>query len=358
MSLEDPVEKYLPELSGTPAGQITFRELTTHTSGLPRLPSNLIPSDPLTPYKDYQLSDLMAFLKSFQFEHSKPFSFQYSNLGAGLLGYALSRISGLDYENMIRKLIAEPLEMTDSTVALSSSQFPRTAQGYNSSMEENPLWDLSVLVGAGGVRSSLHDMLKFLNANLSPEATPLTAAIKLSHQVHTADPSVGLGWFFDGDGADNNFNDDLMIWHNGQTGGFYSFVGFKPKKRTGIIILTNTASTVQCLPSIVFGHDCKLPKEYLHSDSQLASFLGKYELAPVRHHATQLIPLDSNHWANKDPNACPVRRSIRRRRRLRYHHFLAESSHSDPRRNGAHRSESDPVTNFRKAEVTPLMTES
>jgi D-alanyl-D-alanine-carboxypeptidase/D-alanyl-D-alanine-endopeptidase len=274
LSLEDPLEKHLPELSSLPAGRITFRELTTHTSGLPRLPSNLNPQDLQNPYKDYHLANLLLFLKSFQFAQPGPFSFDYSNLGAGLLGYALSRVAGMDYDALIRDFIVRPLSMKDTGVALTAAQLQKTAQGYTSGLDAAPLWDLAILAGAGGMRSSLEDLLVFLKANLSPDSTPLSAAIRMSHQG--LEPAlggrVGLGWFLDG--AD----EDAMVWHNGRTGGFHSLVAFKPKERAGIVMLTNTASSMACLSALVFGKDCEPKKEFIHSDAQLRSFVGEYQL--------------------------------------------------------------------------------
>jgi CubicO group peptidase (beta-lactamase class C family) len=288
--LEDSIAMHLPELVGTAAGAITFRELTTHTSGLPCVPSNLTRSDPTNPYKDYQIDDLMTFLKSFQFEHPKPFPFEYSNLGVGLLGYVLSQVCGDDYDGMIRTLITRPLGMTDTGVVLTTSQLQRTAQGYYCVPDESPLWDLSVLAGAGGVRASLHDMMIFLKANLVPETTPFSSAIKLSQQIQAPGPTlnVGLGWIIWGSG------DDAMRWHNGQTGGFHSHIAFKPSEQTGVVMLTNTASDVQCLSDIAFGKDCEPKHEYQHTELQLQRFLGKYDFgdgdsAEVTRHNSFLV---------------------------------------------------------------------
>ena len=97
MKLEDPVATYLPKnvvvptRSGKP---ITLGELSTHTSGLPRLPTNLAPADWNDPYADYTVNDLYAFLGSYAFTVDPGTTFAYSNVGAGLLGHALTRLPG------------------------------------------------------------------------------------------------------------------------------------------------------------------------------------------------------------------------------------------------------------------------
>ena len=277
LSLDNRIEQHVPELTGLPSGGITLRELTSHTSGLPRLPTNLVPSDPLNPYKDYRLPHLIDFLRHFRFAHPGPFAVEYSNLGVGLLGYALSKFYGADYDRMIRTLITNPLEMKDTGTILSASQLQRTAQGYDSTMEENPLWDMSILAGAGSIRASLQDMLRFLAANLNPETSSLTSAIQLSHQIQVSGPedTLGLGWFIDGTG------DQTRISHNGQTGGFHSLIAFKPAEKTGLVVLTNTAANIPCLSHVVFETPCEpKPAEFAHTEPQLQSYLGEYEFEP------------------------------------------------------------------------------
>lgn len=272
--LDDPVHKFFPELAGTPAGQITLIELTTHASGLPRLPTNMKVSDDKNPYRDYQLPDLLDFLKSYKPTKPKPYPVEYSNLGVGLLGQVLAKAYGSDFETMIRELIAGPLGMPDTSVTLSPSQLGRTAQGHTSVLDETPLWDIPGLAGAGGIRSSLYDLLTFLRANLDPDSTPLGAAIRLSHQAHASlpDAKVGLGWFKYGSGEDE------MIVHNGQTGGFYSLVAFKPKQRSGMVLLTNTSASIKCIGTLFSGESCELEKEHPYSVEQLDSYVGNYAL--------------------------------------------------------------------------------
>ena len=64
---DQPIARYLKELQfgNESVEAITLRSLATHSSGLPRLPSNLSPSDSLDPYADYDHGDLTAFLRSF-----------------------------------------------------------------------------------------------------------------------------------------------------------------------------------------------------------------------------------------------------------------------------------------------------
>jgi CubicO group peptidase (beta-lactamase class C family) len=91
--LEDPVAKYLPETVIVPArngSEIRLVDLGTHRSGLPRMPSNFRPADPNNPYADYTPGLLYGFLTQHQLRRDIGAEAEYSNLGVGLLGHALT----------------------------------------------------------------------------------------------------------------------------------------------------------------------------------------------------------------------------------------------------------------------------
>ncbi len=93
--LTDPITEYLPPTVSAPSGndrQITLADLATHTSGLPRLPSNLIPADTANPYADYTVDQMYSFLSGYTLLRDVGAEFEYSNFGMGLLGHLLAQI--------------------------------------------------------------------------------------------------------------------------------------------------------------------------------------------------------------------------------------------------------------------------
>src|SRR5208283_4407870 len=89
VALTDPVSKYLPKgvkMPGRNGHAIMLQDLATHTSGLPRLPSNMKPKDFMNPYADYTPELLYQFLSSYELPRDPGSKWEYSNLGAGLLG--------------------------------------------------------------------------------------------------------------------------------------------------------------------------------------------------------------------------------------------------------------------------------
>jgi CubicO group peptidase (beta-lactamase class C family) len=241
VTLHDPAAKYLPENVKMPerSGKfITLLDLSTHSSGLPRLPGNLKPKDPSNPYAGYSVDDLYQFLSGYTLPRDPGSEFEYSNLGGGLLGHVLAYRAGTDYESLIRSRITQPLHMPDTAITLSSSMEQRMATGHNAMLARVAHWDLPTLAGAGALRSSANDMLTFLEAFLGYKESPLAPAMKAMFEVRrpAGQTQIGLGWLvYSTDGRE-------IAWHNGGTGGFRSFVGYDLNARIGVVVLSNTST--------------------------------------------------------------------------------------------------------------------
>ena len=245
VALDDPVAKYLPSDVKVPSRDdrpIRLVDLATHTSALPRLPDNLLPqivANPDNPYAKYSVADLHEFLNGHKLSGMPGKNFAYSNLGMGLLGQALARQFGKEYEELLIKRVADPLAMADTRITLSPAQQKRLCPGHTIEAMPTANWDIPTLAGAGAIRATADDMLAFLATQLAPAQTPLAAAIKLAQQPQfeiSKGESIALGWLMKtGEG---------IWWHNGQTGGYHSIVLFQPATRRGVVVLSNTAGEV------------------------------------------------------------------------------------------------------------------
>ncbi len=242
LALEDPVAKYLPESVKPPATDqpMTLLRLVTHHSGLPRMPSNFRPADPLNPYADYTFEKLLEFLPKAKVHATA--EFEYSNIGFGLLGNALSRRAGKDYEALVIERICAPLGMNDTKIALSDADRKRLAPPFDADLEANFNWDLGGIPGGGALRSTADDMLRYAAAHAGldlPGAKPpatLVKAIAATHEFRdkaSGEQHIALAWLA---------SKDRPLWHNGQTGGYHSFIAFNEKTKIGVVVLCNTAS--------------------------------------------------------------------------------------------------------------------
>jgi D-alanyl-D-alanine-carboxypeptidase/D-alanyl-D-alanine-endopeptidase len=246
IALNDPLRELLPAgtVAKPPGKEITLLDLVTQHSGLPRMPDNFNPTDPNNPYVDYGVSQLYAYIAHHGVEISADPAFLYSNLGFGLLGQALSNRSGTTYAGLLKAQITDPLGMQDTSISLSDDQTRRLIPGHLPNHQPAHGWDLNAFAGAGAIRSTASDMLKYLEAQLhpreialskSPNANTLPAAVVQSHRLR-ADVGPGtriaFAWMF---------NSKYAYWHNGATGGYASFAFFNPEEDSAAIVLFNTA---------------------------------------------------------------------------------------------------------------------
>lgn len=265
LDLDGRVADLLPEgwTLPEPARAITLRHCTTHTSGLPRLPANLLNfADALRlaflgndPYRDYPEEKFRQALATVQLNHEPGAVYEYSNFGAGLLGFVLARHNGSDYESLVTEAICRPLGMHGTAVAADERAGDRLPSKYRMVLKLGPVgfglesdeWRIpNHLAGAGAVRSTGRDMMTFLKANMGLVSTPIDAAIRRSHRGLFRDPtglSIGMNWI-------RSFDDELaqdVVWHNGGTGGFRTYFGFTEDRRFGVFVLGNTAHSVDAL---------------------------------------------------------------------------------------------------------------
>lgn len=210
---------------------ITLRQLATHTSGLPGLPKGFLAKmgNQQNPYAGLEQSDLYVYLKNPEGKRS-PGRFEYSNLGMGLLGHVLEWVTGKDLQTLASEKIFTPLSMQ-------ATNFDTAAlvQGFDEKGQPNPSWDLSVLPGAGAFKSTMADMLRFAKANLEP-SDPLWPSLHKMHPQQGQGPT-GIAWM-QPTFIDRIVGNQSMVWHNGRTGGFTSYISVDPGQKTAVVILS------------------------------------------------------------------------------------------------------------------------
>jgi len=241
VNYDDRVAKYLPKevVNWSAEVSITLEDLATHSSGLPRMPSNFLKRaifSPSNPYKNYTVEDMYDFLKDFEPSPKSERKPDYSNLGMGLLGHILAEVDELSYEAMVRKRIFEPLQMDDSLIEIAEEQL---IQGHDGSGSPTSQWDLPTFAGAGAIRSNTTDMMKYLVANINGEA-PFVSTHAPKKEMSSF-RKIGLAWI-------NQKKGKLTFtWHNGGTGGFRTFTGFSKEEKVGVIVMANSIQSVDAI---------------------------------------------------------------------------------------------------------------
>ena len=274
VSLDDPVAKYLPANVHVPSKDgkmITLLNLAEQRSGLPRLPTNMNPPYPDDPYESYGTDKLYAFLNSYSLLRDPGSKWEYSNLGFGLLGQALANRDGKSYEEMLRARILEPLRMSETAIALNAYQQSKFAVGHDGDGNAVHPWDFEALAGAGAIRSSLYDMLKYLRCNMGEG--PLATVCLFAQQPRAAMPGgqIGLAWWTSAP--------QQIVNHGGDTAGYHAMIAISADHSRGVVVLTNGGdSGVEAVGLHALDPNLPMPKyDVAHvAPTQLDAYTGYY----------------------------------------------------------------------------------
>lgn len=212
--------------------KITLEQLATHTSGLPRLPANLVPSDPADPYKGYDEAKLMEGITIARDKQPLGKHYAYSNFGVGLLGHLLGDVYGSSYRDALVQNVIAPLGLEQTGFDLDSNR----AKGFRGG-EVVPDWGLEdSLAGAGALWGSTADFARFAQVLLGRTPSRLEHDLAADLDVVVEGP-----WGFDLTRVWHveYASGEPIYWHNGGTGGFWSFFGFRPDKGLAIALLVS-----------------------------------------------------------------------------------------------------------------------
>ncbi len=265
LSLDDPAERYVPELTGlryltSDSPKITIRHLLSHSEGFPED----------NPWGDQQLArseeELSQMLRrGIPFSNAPGVAYEYSNYGFAILGRIVARVSGMRYGDYVAANILQPLAMTSTTLEPSSVPQNRLAHGYrweDDRWKEEPLLANGSFGPMGGMLTSIRDLSRYLGVSLSawpprdgPETAPIRrASLREMQQLWrsgsasvTRDASgavqLNAGGYGYGLGISQNCSFRHIVAHSGGLPGFGSVMRWLPEYGVGIIAFGNLTYT-------------------------------------------------------------------------------------------------------------------
>tara|TARA_B100000482_G_C12556545_1_gene278358 strand:- start:477 stop:1073 length:597 start_codon:yes stop_codon:yes gene_type:complete len=161
---------------------------------------------------------------------------EYSNLGMGLLGFTLSNIYNLNYEELYKKYVFSKYNMKNTTFNIHLVN-KKLVKGLDSEGNYTSNWELAALSSAGGILSNVEDLAKYGIAHFNKSNSDLILitekTVKVDDQIDT-----GLGWHI----INSEKSDNKWHWHNGGTGGYTSSMAIDIKNLVGVIILSNVSA--------------------------------------------------------------------------------------------------------------------
>ena len=241
VELDRPINDYLGQvkLAGH-AGQsskATVRMLLAHSSGLP-LHYNFFPQN-----EAYPRPPMEETIRRYGILVTKPGEkYQYSNLGYGIAGYIIERVSGMKYEKFMKEEVFRPLGLSHTSVPTAPDSSRRWAIRYWDSETPLPFYDFDHR-GASAVFSSVHNLVRFgmfhLKVDLRDQKPILTDRSIDQMKRPIARRSVGRGYAM-GWQIFRNGNGPRVVAHTGSMGGVTAWLILVPQEKVAVALLANT----------------------------------------------------------------------------------------------------------------------
>jgi len=280
LNLQEKLSKYYPDFKD--GDKITIEHLLTHRSGIwSYTDDETFMRGPV--YSPKTEKELMAMFMSKPLEFEPGNKFNYSNSGYVVLGYIIQKVSGKPYEQMVRQLIFEPLQMTHSGFDFANLKTTNKAIGYAGitgvSAQPSLMVDSTVSYAAGSMYTTVNDLLAW---DKSLQTEKILSKSSLTNAFTPRLSNYGFGLVVD------TVYGYRRISHNGGIPGFLSANSTVPEMGISIIMLSNADNSKigdleNDVQKILFDKPYTLPeskKEVAVDEENLKQYEGEYELAP------------------------------------------------------------------------------
>ncbi|WP_223607328.1 serine hydrolase [Chryseobacterium sp. OSA05B] len=280
LSVKDPVSKLIPDY---PRGnEITIEHLLNHTSGIYEALRNKEYFRLLHTGEAISKTKEISFFKDEPLDFEPGTQFSYTNSGYILLGVIIEKVTGLSYEDAVRKIILNPLKMTHTGfdyLAL-KSQYKTIPYSYISKTKQDKteIWNPTLTGPAGQIYSTAEDLYKYYKG-----LRDYTIVSKKSFKKATTPYLSGYayGWFID------DLYGKKLINHGGNIEGSTSYFAMLPDEDLCIILLNNITSKKlekagNTILAALLGQPYTLPlpkKEVTLNADVLKKYVGNYALS-------------------------------------------------------------------------------
>ena len=283
LSVQDKLSKYFPAY---PKGDsITIEQLLTHTSGIYNYTQNgdFMSKEVTNPANREKI---MTLFKDKPLDFSPGTGWNYSNSGYILLGYIIEIATRKPYEEVVRKYIFTPLQMTHSGFDFTHLKSTEKATGYfkldNPNAAPAPTVDSSVSFSAGAIYSTTGDLYRWHNALLTNTILTKVQQEKAYTPVRN---EYGYGWGID------SLEGKRRVGHGGGIHGFTTNISRLPEDDVCIVLLSNASDQTleeitSTIFSVLYNRPYELPKERTIikiPEETLKQYIGEYEVRPDLH---------------------------------------------------------------------------
>ena len=249
VGLDDPVERYLPEiieLLERPEGAepITLRQLASHTAGLIREPRlRGAASGPIEGWEE----KILASIPTTAYQSMPGSEYSYSNIGFGILGYTLSRAADRSFIDLVTEFIFEPLGMESSTFIIGEDLRPLLTAGYANRRDgtvnaESPAREHAgrgYKVPNGGIYSTVADLARFSSGIMGTSPVAILNSANRAEVLRVQTPEEGRGRYSLGFSIQITDEGHKLAGHGGSVAGYTAHLLFHPESGIGVVLLRN-----------------------------------------------------------------------------------------------------------------------
>jgi CubicO group peptidase (beta-lactamase class C family) len=238
VSLDDPVQRFVPAFPRKPQGEVRLHHLLSHTAGIRHYKGREMESRE-------RYADVASAVRIFgndPLQFAPGTKYLYSTYGYNLLAGVVERASGLSYEQYLHERIFQPAGMTatalehpDAILRFRARQYTRN--GREGPLRNAPYVDLSNKWAGGGVVSTVLDLARFdIALNEGRLLTPGTLARMYTSTRLTSGQATGygLGWMVVRDARGRTW-----VAHSGGATGGTTYLLRRPESRTSVALLSN-----------------------------------------------------------------------------------------------------------------------
>ncbi|PCI77284.1 hypothetical protein COB21_03235 [Candidatus Aerophobetes bacterium] len=239
VDLDTAVSNFLPqsmELPSFKGRNILLGDLATNTSSLPNL------SNTLWNLGHFTSSSMYRYLANYHLKAVPGSRWQISNMGYAFLSNLIARVGKKSYHDLVKEIVLNPLQLNETMFVLKNKQVRGLVMGYDSMQPVSTLKRekiYSVFLGANGLYSTPHDMLKWLRFCTESKKSELSKPLSITLKEYFDFPSfhLALPWKVI---SDPRFSEKIYTFSSSMFG-YTHFIGFIPGKRKGVCLMSNQA---------------------------------------------------------------------------------------------------------------------
>lgn len=248
LDIDKPISEYIPNGIALSAkdvlSKVTMRHILNHTAG--------IPSDACSVYRErkegeawlngYSKTELIKDINQLKLDFEPGTKFQYSNSGYAIAGFILEQVSGLSYEALLRKYLADAYNLKNTIVNLNSVQTSSLVTPYKKDKREiaTKPSNMGMATPASAVYSDVRDLTNILKAQIKAyRQNETTNPLMLTHTTSSMGNGLDYGFGL----IKETKEDNIKYGHGGDADGFACEYFFNPNENAGVVILTSSGGS-------------------------------------------------------------------------------------------------------------------